>query len=88
MLIISWYNIKYPSSASSMYRIPGNFYGMYISLLAVKSWIKFCRLGYPAIEISISYTHVRTPSMLGDKFSWINFHCGSFNCEIRENYLP
>ena len=51
------------------------------------------------------HTHIRMPSVLGDKFPYLthvfacqvclvinfhglNFHCGSFNREICENYMP
>ena len=58
------------------------FRGMYISWLAVKSrfsQIKFWGWGYPAIEISISHTHVFARQVC----LVINFHCGSFNHKIR-----
>ena len=71
--------IYLPAPQGYNYCIPGNFRGMYISRLAVKSIFpgsNFADEGiyiYPAIEISISHTHVRTPGMLDDKFSQIKF---------------
>ena len=75
------------ASAWFKYRIHGNFRGMYISRIAVEPRFlrSNLRLGYPAIELSISHTCVRTPRI---NFHGLNFHCGSFNREIRENYMP
>ena len=74
---------------ATYYHISGNFRGMYISRLAVES--RFSRIkfrGWAILPLKFPYlTHVFARQVcMVINFHGLNFHCGSFDCESRENY--